>query len=271
MDGLTSTNPIAVGDRVSIEPEDAEEHIATIVSVLPRKNYVARVSPRNKRLMHILASNLDRALLVASLKDPKTSTGFIDRFLTACETQHIPATVLFNKTDLHGKKETEAFEEIRSTYTDLGYEVLECNKFDTSSLEAVREKLAGQTTLIGGHSGVGKSTLLNFLLPEQNVRTQEVSGWSGKGMHTTTFAEMFDLLPNGKLIDTPGIRELGLTDVTAQELGGYFPEMRRLMDGCKFNDCLHVNETDCAVKRAVESGEVHWKRYASYLAIMDSL
>jgi len=271
IDGITSTNPIAVGDEIEMVMENELEDTVTITHIYPRLNYVARVSPKNKNLHHIIASNLDQAVLFATLKDPKTSTGFIDRFLVACEMYHLPAIIIFNKSDLYKKKELDKFKEIKTTYEAIGYGVLMSSILKKEGIGEIGNLLKGKKTLLSGHSGVGKSTLINALFPKLTLKTQEVSGWSGKGMHTTTFAEMFDLPEGGKLIDTPGIRELGLTDVTKQEISGYFPEMKAVLQNCKYNNCMHFNEQECGVKEAVNKGIISTERYISYLNIVDSI
>jgi len=271
IDGITSTNPIAVGDEVEIEIENELENTATILEILPRRNYVARVSPHNKHQHHIVASNLDQSILFATLKDPKTSQGFIDRFLVACEMYHVPAIIVFNKADIYKKKENEKFELLKSIYETIGYKVVLASVIRHEGVEEVKELLKNKTTLLSGHSGVGKSTLINNIFPELDLKILEVSGWSGKGMHSTTFAEMFDLPFGGKIIDTPGIRELGLTDLKKQELSGYFPEMKKLVNDCQFNNCMHFNEPGCAVKAAVNAGSISEERYISYLTIMETM
>ncbi len=271
IDGITTTNPLAVGDEVEMEIENEIEDTGTITFIHPRQNYVARTSPRHKNQRHIIASNLDQALIFATLKDPKTSTGFIDRFLVACEMYHLPAIIVFNKSDVYRKKELDKFKEIRNTYEAIGYKVLLTSILKKEGLKEVEQLLHNKTTLLSGHSGVGKSTFINALFPELSLKTQEVSGWSGKGLHTTTFAEMFDLPFGGKIIDTPGIRELGLADVTKQEISGYFPEMKALVNDCQFNNCMHFNEQECAVKDAVNEEKISAERYVSYLNIVDSI
>ncbi|TAF55696.1 MAG: ribosome small subunit-dependent GTPase A [Sphingobacteriia bacterium] len=261
-EGLLSTNPIAVGDWVDISVEAVAEQSAVIESIEDRHNYVARVSPHQKRLHHIIASNLDQALLMVTLRQPKTSSGFIDRFLVSCEAQHVPAVILFNKADLYREKEMAVFEAWKETYTAIGYPVLLCSMEAGVGLDEVKACLQGKTTLLSGHSGVGKSTLLNNLYPHLSLRTAEVSDWSGKGMHTTTFAEMFELDETSHIIDTPGIRELGIVDMEKAELAHYFPEMRARMAGCQFNGC--------AIKKAVGT-EIADDRFVSYLNILDSL
>ena len=267
----TSTNPIAVGDWVEMEMENELEKTTTISEIKDRKNYIARVSPHNKNQHHIIASNLDQSLLFATLKDPKTSTGFIDRFLVSCEAYHLPAIIIFNKADLYKKKEMEKFEHLKGVYEQVGYTVVLASLLNRQGVDELKELLRNKTTLLSGHSGVGKSSLINSIFPELKLRTTEVSNWSGKGMHTTTFAEMFDLPLGGKAIDTPGIRELGLVDITKQELSHYFPEMRARLNGCKFNNCMHINEGDCAIKKAVNDGGIDTDRYVSYLTILDTM
>ena len=271
IEGITSTNPIAVGDIVEITIEDVKEESAIIHKIHDRYNYVARVSPHNKRQHHIIASNLDQSFLFATLKEPKTSQGFIDRFLVSCESHHIPAVVIFNKADLYGKKEMDRFEYLREIYHEIGYTVVLTSVEKEQGLDEVRALLKNKTTLLSGHSGVGKSTLINKLFPRFNLRTQSVSDWSGKGLHTTTFAEMFDLDETSHLIDTPGVREFGLVDIPKNELSHYFPEMRKLLVNCQFNNCMHINEPGCAIKREVGIGKVSEDRYVSYLTILDTM
>ena len=271
IDDINSTNPIAVGDEVAMEIEAIEEESAMIDHIHDRRNYVARVSPHNRRLHHIIASNLDQSLLFATLKDPKTSQGFMDRFLVSCESYHIPAVIVFNKSDLYKKKELEKYALLKEIYTSIGYKVLLVSVEKQEGLDELRALLKDKTTLLSGHSGVGKSTFINTVFPEFDLPTQEVSDWSGKGLHTTTFAEMFDLKEGGQLIDTPGVREFGLVDISKQELSHYFPEMQRLINDCQFNNCMHINEPGCAVKDAVNAGTVSVDRYASYLTILDTM
>ena len=268
---ITSTNPLAVGDEVEMEIEDIQEESAMIHKIYDRRNYVARVSPHNKRQHHIIASNLDQSILFATLKEPKTSQGFIDRFLVSCESYHIPAIIIFNKSDIYRKKEMERFALLKDIYEATGYKVVLVSVQNNEGVDEVKNFLHNKTTLLSGHSGVGKSTFINAVFPAFNLRTQEVSGWSGKGLHTTTFAEMFDLDTGGRIIDTPGLREFGLVDISTQELSQYFPEMRVLINECQFNNCMHINEPGCAVKNAVNKGTVSVDRYASYLTILDTM
>ena len=240
---ISSTNPIAVGDKIIFEVENEDTHTGTIKTIIDRENYIVRVSPHNKNQKHIVAANIDAALVIATIASPRTSTGFVDRFLITAEAYHIPAIVVINKTDLLTKeKHLEALEYWKDIYTEAGYEVYTVSAIDEQSILPLKQRLQHIITLFSGHSGVGKSTLINQLLPGKELRTQEVSDWSGKGQHTTTFAEMFDLPGGGAIIDTPGVKEFGLIDFKREELAQYFPEMRRLMHDCKFNNCLHVNE-----------------------------
>jgi ribosome biogenesis GTPase len=271
IDDITSTNPIAVGDEVTIELEDEKENTATITEIQPRRNYINRQSPRAKYQHHIIAANLDQSLLVATLKEPRTSQGFIDRFLIASEMYHVKPLLVFNKADIYKRKEGEQFTHFQEMYTAIGYPVFLTSTKEKMGIDALQDTLKNKITLISGHSGVGKSTLLNSILPHLALKTQEVSNWSGKGMHTTTFAEMFDLPGGGKIIDTPGMREFGLVDITKQELSHYFPEMRDRLQNCQFNNCLHLNEPGCAIKQAVAEGIIHEDRYVSYAGILDSI
>jgi ribosome biogenesis GTPase len=271
MDDITSTNPVAVGDEVEIEVENEGEDTATITKIFDRRNYINRQSPRFAYQHHIVAANLDQSMLVATLKEPKTSQGFIDRFLVASEMYHVPAIIVFNKADLYKKKEQEKFEQWKIMYEAVGYKVFLVSVKDNEGIEPLRSQLLNKTTLISGHSGVGKSSLLNIFLPELLLKTQGVSGWSGKGQHTTTFAEMYDLPEGGRIIDTPGMREFGLVDLTKQEVSHYFPEMRDRLNDCQFNNCLHIDEPDCAIKDAVESGAISADRYVSYVNILGSI
>ena len=271
IDEITSTNPIAVGDEVEIELENEIENTALIIDILPRRNYVNRQSPRHKHQHHIIAANLDQSVLFATLKEPRTSQGFIDRFLIACEMYHVPAAIVFNKADLHKKKEDEKFFEWKTMYEEIGYKVFLASMEKRMGIEAVEDLLKNKTSLLSGHSGVGKSSFINIIYPELTLKTQNVSGWSGKGLHTTTFAEMYDLPFGGKIIDTPGMREFGLVDLSKQELSHYFPEMRVRINECQFNNCLHINEPGCAIKKALEDEEINVDRYISYCKILDSM
>lgn len=270
IDDITSTNPIAVGDLVDIDKEEGEESIV-ITKIYDRKNYITRQSPHNKYLHHIVAANLDQSILLATLKDPKTSNGFIDRFLVASEAYHVPAIIVFNKNDLYKTREKEKFEHLKSIYEKIGYAVYSMSIQEKSGIVEVRDLLKDKTTLLSGHSGVGKSSFINTIFPENIIKTQEVSDWSGKGLHTTTFAEMFDLPFGGKIIDTPGMREFAMMDIEPHELSHYFPEMKVLLNNCRFNNCIHIEEPDCAIKIAVEENRISPERYISYLNILGTI
>ncbi|MEO6220343.1 MAG: ribosome small subunit-dependent GTPase A [Ginsengibacter sp.] len=271
IDNITSTNPLAVGDEVDFDREDTEDGFVVISNIHPRKNYITRQSPHNKYQQHIVAANLDQSILFATLKDPKTSRGFIDRFLIASEAYHVPAIIVFNKSDLHKKKDAEKFELLKSDYERSGYQVLSMSLTDKKGIDQVVALLKKKTTLLSGHSGVGKSSFINNIFPGLTLKTQDVSDWSGKGLHTTTFAEMYDLPLGGRIIDTPGLREFALMDFEKNELSHFFPEMRRLINDCRFNNCMHIEEPGCAIKKAVEDGKISAERYKSYLTIFDSI
>jgi len=268
---ISSTNPVAVGDIVIMEKEEDEEGIATIKDIEDRRNYIVRVSPHNKNQKHIVASNLDVALIMATIAEPRTSQGFIDRFLITAEAYHIPAIIVINKIDLLQPKHLQQLEHWKTMYEDAGYEVFSIVARQPDTILPLQNRLKNKTTLFSGHSGVGKSTLINQLIPERELKTKEVSGWSGKGQHTTTFAEMFDMPDGGKIIDTPGVKEFGLIDFEKEELSQYFPEMRAVMSGCKFNNCMHLDEPGCAVKQAVNDNRITVDRYASYMTILDTI
>lgn len=271
LDDITSTNPIAVGDEVEMDVENELESTGIISKIYDRRNYIARTSPHNKKQHHIVAANLDQSLLFATLRDPKTSQGFIDRFLVTCEAYHVPAIIVFNKSDVYRQKEMEKYDALKEMYEQVGYRVVLTSMLKQEGLDELKVALHGKTTLLSGHSGVGKSSLINAIFPELNLRTAEVSDWSGKGMHTTTFAEMFDLPGGGKVIDTPGIRELGIVGIDKKELSHYFPEMRDRLNDCQFNNCMHINEPGCAIKDSVNTGEISGDRYVSYLTILDTM
>lgn len=268
---ISSSNPIAVGDVVFFEEEDGEERNLVITGVEHRNNYIVRVSPQNRNQKHIVAANLDMALVVATIAEPRTSQGFIDRFLLTAEAYHIPAMLVINKIDLLKKKHEVQLQHWTNMYEAAGYPVFPIIALQQESVHALKEQLRDKRTLFSGHSGVGKSTLINKLIPDINLRTTAVSDWSGKGQHTTTFAEMFDLPFGGSIIDTPGVKEFGLIDIEKEELSHYFPELRARLQKCKFNNCLHLNEPGCAIKQAVAEGSVSEDRYLSYVTILESI
>lgn len=267
--GIKTTNPVAVGDWVHIEMEP--EQATGIITVLePRKNYIIRKSVNLSKQTQIIGANLDQAILVVTLASPPTSLGFIDRFLVTAEAYGIPAILVFNKLDLFSDEGLEILQDYKSIYENIGYACYEVSAQEGTNIPTVQALLKDKVTLVSGHSGVGKSTLINALEPSVVLKTGEISDWSDKGKHTTTFAEMIDLSFGGKLIDTPGIRELGVVDIEKAELGHFFPEMRARLNTCRFNNCVHINEPGCTVREAVEEGEIEYSRYESYLSIYNN-
>jgi ribosome biogenesis GTPase len=267
--GIKSTNPIAVGDQVDFEME--ADGRGVIHAIAERKNYIIRKSINLSKQSHILAANVDQALLVVTLAFPRTSTGFIDRFLLTAEAYHIPTKIIFNKVDLflQDEKAMQELNDFISVYQKIGYACYKVSATEKKDIELVQEVTKDKTTLISGHSGVGKSTLVNAMDANLNLKVGEISDVHNKGKHTTTFAEMHLLNYGGFIIDTPGIKELGLVDMKKEEIGDYFPEMHAIKDQCKFNNCLHLNEPKCAVIAAVENGTIAQSRYNSYLGIMN--
>ena len=264
--GLKSTNPVAVGDRVLLDL-NGEDYL--ISKILERKNYIIRKSVNLSKQVHIIAANIDQAFLIVTLASPTTSVGFIDRFLVTAEAYQIPTVLVFNKVDLYDEFDREYHDEIVQMYTNSGYECLETSALDQMNIDLLTTKMTAKVTLLSGHSGVGKSTLVNVIDPDLDLVTQQVSEAHNKGMHTTTFAEMYPLHFGGFIIDTPGIKGFGLVDVSEFELADYFPEILRLKGQCKFHNCKHVNEPKCAVKDAVAVDEIHPVRYESYLSILE--
>ena len=271
MDDITSTNPIAVGDVIDFEIENENEFSVMITKIHDRKNYINRQSPKIKSQQHIVAANVDQSMMIATIKEPRTSQGFIDRFLIACEMYHVPAIIIFNKMDLYKQKEMDKYSRMKEVYEKIGYKVVGISLKKNDLLDEIKELLKDKISLISGHSGVGKSTFINAILPELKIKTQDISGWSGKGQHTTTFAEMYELPFGGKIIDTPGMKEFGLVGVEKNELSGYFPEMRERINQCQFNNCTHINEPGCAIKEAVINGEIDEDRYVSYFNMLESI
>jgi ribosome biogenesis GTPase len=262
-----TTNPIAVGDVVDFDFEENGE--AVIRNIHARKNYIIRKSINLSKQAQILASNLDQAVLLATLVSPRTSLGFIDRFLVTAEAYRIRAIIIFNKSDLLDSALQTAQKEIIDIYEKAGYKCYEVSSYDQNSIKKLEFVFKDKLTLIAGHSGVGKSTFINALEPRLQIKTGEISSAHSKGMHTTTFAELHPLSFGGNIIDSPGIKELGLVEMKKEEVGHYFPEIRERMNDCKFNNCLHVNEPKCAVLAAVEKGEISEERYSSYLGILN--
>ncbi|MBD1385541.1 ribosome small subunit-dependent GTPase A [Mucilaginibacter rigui] len=264
--GITTTNPLAVGDVVDFDMEP-EQGTGIITNLHQRKNYIIRKAINLSKQAQIIAANLDRALLVVTLASPRTSLGFIDRFLVTAEAYDIPACLIFNKLDLFSDEGLEILADYQAIYQHIGYPCYSVSALEGTNIDKVQELLKDKVTLFSGHSGVGKSSLINRLLPNLDLRTHMVSEWSDKGMHTTTFAEMFELPQGGYIIDTPGIRELGVIDIEKEVLSHFFPEMRERMNQCRFNNCRHINEPGCAVLDALEAGEIAPSRYDSYLSI----
>lgn len=267
--GIRTTNPIAVGDKVEFRPGE-EGHPGLITKIHDRKNYIIRKSVNLSHEAHIIASNLDKAVLVATIARPRTSTGFIDRFLVTAEAYDIPAVVLFNKADTYNEAELEEVEFLMTVYRDIGYEAFLVSSFDQQDQAFVTEMLRDKITLFSGHSGVGKSTLANEVAG-LDLRTGDISDAHEKGQHTTTFAEMFPLPFGGYLVDTPGIKGFGMVDMEAEDVPNYFREMHELLPDCKFNNCRHLQEPGCAVQKALDKGYIAAFRYNSYLSILEDL
>ncbi len=262
--GIRSTNPVVVGDEVRCDRDETGDY--TILDITPRRNYIIRRASNLSRESHIIAANIDQAVLMVTLRQPETAWEFVDRFLVTCEAYKVPVTILLSKIDLQDTEEVTRFKEI---YTRVGYPVMELSAPEGRGIEAVKELLKDKITLLSGNSGVGKSTLIKTIDPELEVRTGEISESHHKGRHTTTFSTMYPLSGGGAVIDTPGIKGFGLIDIDDDELWHYFPEMMRLASGCRFYNCTHTHEPGCAVVEAVKSGEIAYERYESYLKILD--
>ncbi len=273
IEGLKTTNPIAAGDRVELtaasDTNSQDSKISySIQSILARKNYIVRKSTNLSKQMQIIAANVDHAYLLVTLKSPVTQIGFIDRFLVSAEAFRIPTTLLFNKIDLFGAEEERLFTELSAIYTSLGYTCHRICAENEAQISFLRKELKEKQVMISGNSGVGKTTLVNSLDPTLTLRTGEISKVHEQGKHTTTFAEMHSLASGGYIIDTPGIRAFGVIDLEKEHMAHYFPEMRNLIGACRFHNCLHLNEPNCAVKAAVEKDEISFSRYQSYLDLM---
>lgn len=266
MAGFKSTNPLAVGDLVEWEIESNSEN-GVITVLKDRKNYIIRKSINLSKETHIIASNIDQAILVVTLISPRTSTGFIDRFLLTAEAYHIPTLLIINKIDMFSAENEHFLQEFEDLYSKVGYPIYRVSAITEQGIPELHALLKDKTTLISGHSGVGKSTLINKILPDSNIRTSEISKASNKGVHTTTFAEMFETADNGFIIDTPGIREFGIVHFQKEDISHYFIDMKPLLSKCRFHNCVHVNEPGCAVLEAVKSGEIAESRYQNYLSI----
>lgn len=262
--GARSTNPVVVGDEVCCEADETGDYV--IADICPRRNYVIRRASNLSKESHIIAANIDQALLMVTLRSPQTATEFVDRFLVTCEAYKVPVMILLSKIDRQEADEVAAF---RAVYEGAGYSILEASALEGRGVEAIKELLAGHTTLLSGNSGVGKSTLIQAIDPSLDIRTGELSDSHHKGRHTTTFSTMYPLAGGGAVIDTPGIKGFGLIDIDDAELWHYFPEMMRTAPDCRFYNCTHTHEPGCAVVAAVERGEIACERYESYLKMLD--
>ena len=267
MKGIRTTNPIAVGDIVEYHLL-RDEDTGLITDIKPRKNHIIRKATKLSKESHILAANLDQAIVIVTLTEPRTSTGFIDRFLITAEAYHIPAMIIFNKIDIYDEKTRENLDKLKEIYEAVGYPCLAVSARTGQNTDQVHDLLADKVSLIAGHSGVGKSALINRIQPGLDLKTQAISVVHGKGVHTTTFARMFKLSFGGFIIDTPGIKEFGLFDLDRNTLAERYPEMRALMHKCKYTNCTHLHEPGCVVKETVEKGEISKSRYDGYLRIM---
>lgn len=267
---LKLTNPIAVGDHVDFEVEENQE-TALIFDIIQRKNYIIRKSSRKRHYSHIIASNIDQALLVVTLKQPRTSVGFIDRFLVSAESFRIPTVIVFNKSDLLNEKDKIRVDELIKRYSGIGYKCLQTSVEESVGIEEFTILMKNKVTLISGHSGVGKSSLLNLINPDLKLATKGLTKFTSKGSHTTTFAQMYELNDNSNVIDTPGIKEFGLENMEKSELTHYFPEMRKYLGQCKFHNCLHQNEPNCAIEDAFNKNEITEDRYNTYLTLLEEV
>jgi ribosome biogenesis GTPase len=269
--GIKSTNPVAVGDVVKFEYEDDEKERGVITGIEDRKNYIVRKSVNLSKRTHIIAANLDQAVLIVTLSSPKTYPQFIDRFLVTAEAYSVPTVIVFNKIDLYGEEELDDLEFYSFVYEQAGYKVLCTSAKDQVGLEDLMNLLKDKTSLLSGHSGVGKSTLVNQIQPDLSLKTNAISESHAQGQHTTTFAEMFDLSFGGAIVDTPGIKGFGLVNMEKEEIGDYFPEIFKLKSECKFHNCLHLEEPGCAIKDAVENNQLSYTRYESYVQLIQDV
>jgi len=270
MKGIKSTNPIAVGDVVDYELEETSDTTTgTIHKIHHRKNYIVRKSVNLSKQLHIIASNIDQVFLLITINNPPTTTSFIDRFLVTAEAYGIEAVLVFNKIDTFDEATLDEQLYLQHVYQEIGYRCLRVSSTERKGVEVLKEMMVGKVSMFSGHSGVGKSTLVNALEPTLDLKTTEISEQSKQGQHTTTFAEMYDLSFNARIIDTPGIKGFGLVDMEKEEISGYFPEFFKLKDQCKFNNCLHKEEPNCAIKEALENNQIAWSRYRSYLQILE--
>ncbi|OIV43359.1 ribosome small subunit-dependent GTPase A [Flavobacterium johnsoniae] len=270
MKGIKSTNPIAVGDIVDYELEETSDTLTgTIHKIHERKNYIVRKSVNLSKQIHIIASNIDQVFLLITIDNPPTTTSFIDRFLVTAEAYGIEAVLIFNKIDTLNEQTLDDQLYLQHIYTEIGYKCLRISSTENKGVDKLKEMMVGKVSMFSGHSGVGKSTLVNAMEPSLHLKTSVISEQSKQGQHTTTFAEMYDLSFDARIIDTPGIKGFGIVDMEPTEISGYFPEFFKLKDQCKFNNCLHKEEPHCAIKAALEKDEIAWSRYNSYLKILE--
>ena len=267
MKGLRSTNPVAVGDSVDFEYDDVEG-IGVIKEIKPRKNHFTRRSINLSKETHVIAANIDSAILIVTVNFPATSTTFIDRFLVTAQAYDIPATLVFNKVDRYEEKDNERLEELRDLYENIGYKCVAVSAKNKTNTDQFIALLKDKVTLLSGHSGVGKSTLINAVFPNLELKTSEISDYHKAGKHTTTFSEMFDLPFGGQIIDTPGIKGIGTLDFQKEEVYHFFPEFFQLSGECKFYNCTHLHEPGCSILEAVQAGKIALSRYNSYLSIL---
>ncbi|QGY44241.1 ribosome small subunit-dependent GTPase A [Maribellus comscasis] len=273
--GIKSTNPVAVGDFVDFKtlPNSSEtdaQNIGLITAISERKNYIARRSPNLSKQSHIIAANIDQAILIATINYPITTTTFIDRYLASAEAYRIPVLLVFNKTDRYDDKQTAELKEYIRIYKNIGYKCLATSAENRVGIEELKQAIANKTNVINGHSGVGKSTLINLIQPDLNIKTKQISDVHKTGKHTTTYSTLYKLDSGGYIIDTPGIKGFGMLDMEAWEISHYFPEIFKLSEKCQYNNCSHTHEPGCAVKQAVEKGEVAPSRFISYLGLLES-
>ncbi len=268
--GIKSTNPVAVGDKVDFDLDTKSDvETGVITNIHERDNYIIRKSVNLSKQTHIIASNVDQVFLLVTLNNPPTFTAFIDRFLITAEAYDIKAVLLFNKIDTYTEDELLEIKFLAAMYREIGYECMGISALKQTNVDAVKEAMIGKVNMFTGHSGVGKSTLVNAIEPNLDLKTKEISEQHMQGQHTTTFAEMYDLSFDAKIIDTPGIKGFGIVDMEREEIGDYFPEFFALKSECKFNNCLHLEEPKCAVKEALDNDELHWSRYKSYVQIIE--
>ncbi|NNF01657.1 MAG: ribosome small subunit-dependent GTPase A [Bacteroidia bacterium] len=267
---LEFTNPLAVGDKVMVEIIDEADNTGRVEEILARENYIIRKAVKLSSRSHVIAANIDMAYLVVTNESPETSSGFVDRFIATAEAYHIPSTLIFNKSDILSEQGKETRAAFMNLYSSLGYPCIITSATKNEGINELKDMLANKVNLFAGHSGVGKSTLINALVPELNIATDVISAAHEKGKHTTTFAEMYQINNGGFIIDTPGIREFGTIDFNKAEISHYFVEMRELLLDCAFNNCLHLHEAKCAIKQAVEEGRIAGSRYHNYLSILEN-